>query len=229
MIGPIVGGSEAAGAQEDSAQLASQTQLQMYNQEQANLQPYMNTGVAANNALMNGTGLNGGNPLASQLLSPVTMNQQTLEQTPGYQFNLQQGLKSVQNSASARGLGVSGAAQKGAASYATGLADSTYQNQFNNAVTNQTNQFNRLMGLTQLGQNSAAGVGAAGIQTGQSIGNNLIGAGNAQAAMYNQAGNALSNTGSTAAMMGFLNSGGGAAAASSTAAGDAATTDMFMG
>lgn len=136
-------------------------------------------------------------PLDSALLKAPSMNfnQAMLEQTPGYQFNLKQGLKAVQNSAAARGLGVSGAAEKGAADYATGLADSTYQNQFNNAVTNQTNQFNRLMALTNLGQNSAAGVGQAGISTGNSLASNAIGSGNAQAAGSIAAGQAYQGTG----------------------------------
>ena len=66
---------------------------------------------------------------------PGRMDQATLEQTPGYQFALSQGLQATQNSAAARGLGVSGAALKGAATFATGLADNTYQQQFNQLQT----------------------------------------------------------------------------------------------
>lgn len=185
--GQIIGGSE----QQSAAQSANNAQLQMYNQMRSDLMPYMQTGLGANTNLQNLTGTtldaNGnptGNPLTSPLLQAPSMNlsESALEQTPGYQFNLSQGLKAVQNVAAARGLGSSGAALKGAASYATGLADNTYQNQFNNAVTNQDNQFNRLLGLTQLGQNSAAGVGASGIQTGKGVASNTIGAGTAGAA-----------------------------------------------
>lgn len=68
--------------------------------------------------------------------APAQMTQAQLEATPGYQFNLSQGLAATQNSAAARGLGVSGAALKGAATFATGLADSTYQQQFNNQLAN---------------------------------------------------------------------------------------------
>lgn len=62
---------------------------------------------------------------------PGQMTQAQLEATPGYQFTLDQGLKSVQSANAAKGLGVSGAALKGAATYATGLADKTYMDQFN--------------------------------------------------------------------------------------------------
>jgi hypothetical protein len=176
----IAGASAQAGATKD----ASAQQMAMYQQTRNDLLPFQKFGQA------------GANQLQSQLpnlTAPITMDEATLRNTPGYQFNLQQGLKSVQNGAAARGLGVSGAAMKGAASYATGLADSTYQNQFNNANTNQTNAYNRLMGVAQLGENAAAQTGAYGTQTAQSIGNNTIQGGNATAAGYLGAANALTN------------------------------------
>lgn len=162
------------------------------------------------------------NPLNSPLLKSITMDQATLEKTPGYQFNLSQGLKSAQNAAAARGLGVSGAALKAAGTYATGLADNTYQNQFNNAVTNQTNQFNRLYSIANSGQSAAAGLGGIGQQTAANIGSNQIGAGNAQAAgaisSANSIGNAANNAASTYYGNSLINgsSGGGYNAADSS-------------
>ena len=204
-IATIVSSGNAASAQESAAQTASNTQLEMFNQTQQNLQPYMESGAAANTALVNATGLNsGGDPLTSALLAPPTSNlsEAALRATPGYQFNLNQGLESVQNSAAARGLGTSGAALKGASEYATGLADSTYQNQFNNAVTTQTNSFNRLLSLAQLGQSSAVNQGNIGQQTAANIGANAVGAGNAIAAndiaASNSIGSAASNLGTLA-------------------------------
>jgi hypothetical protein len=164
----------------------SANQLTAIDAQIADLMAKRNT--AATNAAIPQTSV-----LDSPLLKSFNMTQAELEQTPGYQFNLTQGLKAVQNSAAARGLGVSGAAQKGAASYATGLADSTYQNQFNNYVTNQTNQYNRLMGLANQGENAAAQTGAYGTQTAANIGNNLTGAANAQGAAYLAQGNAIAN------------------------------------
>ena len=55
---------------------------------------------------------------------PQGMTEANLIQTPGYQFNLSQGLRAMQNSSAAKGLGVSGAAMQGAGTYATGLARS---------------------------------------------------------------------------------------------------------
>lgn len=176
----IAGASKQASATKD----ASNTQAAMYDQTRSDLLPYNTAGQKALKTLQN---------RLTELTTPVTMDQATLEQTPGYQFNLSQGLKSTQNSAAARGLGNSGAALKGAASYATGLADSTYQQQYNNAVTNQTNTYNRLMGLVQTGQNAASQTGNYGTQTAASIGANTIAGGTATAAGYTGAANALSS------------------------------------
>lgn len=188
IIGSAVVGAGAsiagANAQADATKNASAQQMAMYKQTRSDLLPYQQFGQVGANLLQG---------QLPSLTAPITMDEATLRNTPGYQFNLNQGLKSVQNSAAARGLGVSGAAMKGAASYATGLADSTYQNQFNNANTNQTNAYNRLMGVAQLGENAAAQTGAYGTQTAQSIGNNTIQGGNATAAGYLGAANSLNN------------------------------------
>ena len=93
-------------------------------------------------------------------------------------------------------MGVSGAALKGASTFATGLADSTYQNQFSNAVTNQTNAYNRLAGLVNTGENAAAGnrMGAAAT-TGNTLASAAIAGGNASAAADNALGSSITNTG----------------------------------
>lgn len=171
-----------ANTQAKATDKASKQQMQMYEQTRADLAPYRTAGAAGTNQLM---------AALPDLTKPIVMDQATLAKTPGYQFNLAQGLKATQSGAAARGLGTSGAALKGAAGYATGLADSTYQNQFNNAVTNQTNAYNRLMGVSQLGQNAAAQTGAYGTQTAANVGANTIAGGTAQAAGLIGAGNAF--------------------------------------
>lgn len=183
----VVGaGASLAGSKSQSSATknASKQEMEMYRQTRSDLLPYNQAGQEATQQLSN---------RLTELTSPIVMDQATLEKTPGYQFNLQQGLKSTQNGAAARGLGTSGAALKGAASYATGLADSTFQNQFNNANTNQSNAYNRLMGVASLGENAGAQTGAYGTQTAASVGANTIAGGNATAAGYTGAANAISN------------------------------------
>lgn len=159
----------AANTQAAAANRASDIQRQMYDQTRTDLQPYRDAGQGAIPILNN---LLTGNPKSVQ---------SQLEQLPGYQFTRTQGLKAVQNSAAARGLGVSGAALKGASTYATGLANSTYGD-----------QVGRLQNYASLGENAAAQTGTFGVQTGQNIGNNIVGAGNAQAAGQVGAANAIS-------------------------------------
>jgi len=176
----LLGGNMQASAANNAANLNEQ----QYQQTRSDLLPYNKAGQTATNALLKAL---------PSLTAPVTMDEATLRQTPGYQFNLNQGLKSVQNGAAARGLGASGAALKGAAGYATGLADSTYQNQFNNAVTNKLNAYNMLSGVSSLGENAAAQTGAYGTQAAANAGNALTNAGTAQAAGLVGAGNSLVN------------------------------------
>lgn len=203
----IFGADKAAKAQKRAAADAANLAMNQSIMSRADLQPYRFVGGDASRALRQNM---------SYFQQPITMDQAALEKTPGYQFTLAQGLKGVANSAAARGLGTSGAALKGAANYATGLADSTYLDQFNVENTNRNNAYNRLMGMANLGENAAAGTGALGMQGAQMAGNALIGAGNADAARYNAIGQSVAGMASSipsALMMNKLLGGSGGTAA----------------
>jgi hypothetical protein len=219
-IAPAIGGiASAAGSLLGSkagaagSQAAADAQLQMYQQARADLSPFTSAGQSVLPDLTtlaqggpNGPG--GTNFLAqAQGMLPGQMTEAELVQTPGYQFNLAQGLQSTQNSAAARGLGVSGAAMKGAATYATGLADSTYQNQFNNAQTrfsdvgnlnqiqqgNLTSQFSKLYDVARLGENAGAQTATTGATLAGNQGNFLQTAGQTTGAGYAGVGNAINS------------------------------------
>lgn len=200
--GAVVGGlatasaaSTAAGSQETAARDANNTQLTMFDQTQQNLQPFISTGT---NALTSaGTMANNGFNF-----NPTEAN---LQNTPGYKFNLAQGEMAAQNSSSARGLGISGQAQVGAEQYATGLADSTYQQQYSNALTNYQTNFGNQLNLANIGENAAAGLGNNATATGQGIASNTIGAGNAAAASAIAGGNAISNATSSVSQYAMFN------------------------
>lgn len=185
----IYGANKAADAQRAAANQAQQTTLGMYNQTRQDLSPYRQIGADAGNKL--GARLD-------ELTAPINLSQEWLESTPGYQFTKAQGLKAVQNSAAARGLGVSGAALKGAANFATGLADNTYKTQFDVANTNQTNAYNRLKALVDTGENAGAQTGALGEKAAYNAATAQTSAGNAQANAYNALGSAIGNVGNTA-------------------------------
>ena len=197
----LLGSGKASSAASD----ASNLQKEMYLQTRSDLSPY---NVAGQSALGSALSLAQGSPTgggpdyvtaAYQNLPSQAgaMTQAELEKTPGYQFTLSQGLKSTQAANAAKGLGVSGAALKGAATYATGLADSTYANRFNEAQQsftdyinlntaqqgNLTNQFNRLNALTSTGENAAAQTGVQGTSLANAAGNYL-----SQSGQYSAAG-----------------------------------------
>jgi len=172
---------KAADAQVKAAKMASDTQMKMFEENKQLLSPFVQMGYQGGNMLMD---------QLPQLTAPINMNQQTLEQTPGYKFALNQGLSATQNQMTKMGLGQSGAAAAAAGKYATGLADQTYQQQFNDAWTNKINPYNMMMGTTQLGANAASGQAQLGTQTATNIAQNQMQAGQAQAGYYMQEANA---------------------------------------
>ncbi|HVM93406.1 MAG TPA: hypothetical protein VMT67_11375 [Terriglobales bacterium] len=193
----------AANTQAQAAQNAQQLQWQQFQQLQQNLQPYMQLGPQNIPGLQSQLGRLQG----MQFSFNPTMQQ--LEQTPGYQFTLNQGLNTVNNQLAAKGLNLSGAQARGIANYTTGLASNTYQQQYQNALQNfmtnygvQSDTYNRLSGLVGLGENAAAGVGNAGLQTATNAGNLITQGANAQAAGTIGAANALSSgiTGATSSL-----------------------------
>ena len=196
-IGSIIGGNQAASA----AKAASDQQMRQYYITRQDLTPFRDTGAAALPNLLSlaQSGPNAGGTdylSAANAIAPGQFTQAELEATPGYQFTRDQGLKSVQSAAAARGLGVSGASLKGAADYATGLADKTYLDQFNVAQQrfqnqinlnqaqqgNIGNQFQRLYNTANLGQTAATSTGQIGAQLAGNAGQFLTASGALQAA-----------------------------------------------
>jgi hypothetical protein len=134
------------------------------------------------------------------------------EQTPGYQFALNQGEKAVQSGASANGSLLTGGTLNAEQQFGQGLADTNYNNTYNQALgtyntnyntwaNNQANQFNRLAAVAGMGQTSAQTLGTQGIQsagqiantltnTGQQLGTDFQNAGAATASGYMGAANA---------------------------------------
>lgn len=190
-------GAGVAGAASAAAQIAS-TKMQVDAEKQARKTAINTANTQASNITNSANDANGylsntqamGNNAISNLTNGLSESQ--LEATPGYKFILNQGEQGVTNSASARGLADSGAALKGASQYSTGLADNTYQNQFNdeNALANEGYQANSQVGNNLMtATNNAAQTqmeGANGSMT------TTVGAGNALASGLNNIGNTAS-------------------------------------
>lgn len=164
----VIGGNAAKSAgktQAKAATLASNNQLEEFNQTEQNLSPYMSAGTEAlgtgesllglgdtSKATTPGGGTSGGVP-------NTTAMETALENTPGYQFTKQQGLEATQNGFAAQGLASSGAALKGAATFATGLADTTYEQQLQNYLQVAGGGQSAATAVGQQGQNAVAQAG----------------------------------------------------------------------
>jgi hypothetical protein len=206
----IFGAQSAADAQKEAAARPTPPCWQQQQQGLEAQKGYFDTSTAplsASRRRAAGLFQPGGDP---GLTAPITMDQKTLEATPGYQFNSRRAFAALTCRPS-RGA-CPARRPKAAATFATGLADSTYQNQFNNANTNKQNAFNFLLGPANLGTSAASTYAAAGTTAGNAalgnsasvggtISGNTIGAGNAQAAADIATGKNVSNaiTGSAGA------------------------------
>jgi hypothetical protein len=238
--------SASASSQSDAMGKASAAQANQYDktteylnksrtQARADMQPYVDTGNAANNQLswemgtggtptgFIGTGQKGAlsQPYSKEqyqndpLYTPMVNNLQELQATPGYQFQLDQGLQSVNNSAAANGSLLSGRQLKDINNYAQGQASTGYQaawqraqqayNQaFSNNNTTNNNTFNRLQSMSNNGQSAAQSQAGASMSAGASLagassnyGNNqaalAMAQGQNQANMYTGIGNAVNS------------------------------------
>lgn len=155
----LIGSSNASSAATKSAQVqaqaadqASTNQLNEFNQVRSSLQPWITAGTGGLAGETNLLGLNPDGTVPAGGPNTAQINA-TLAATPGYEFTKQQGLEATQNSYAAQGLGSSGAALKGAATFATGLADQTYEQRLQDYLS-----------LANSGQNAATGVGQLGLQ-----------------------------------------------------------------
>ncbi len=169
IFGGLLGGSAASKAakqQQQAEQQGINTIQTGEDQSIARLNPYLSSGSQASGILSGmlktpGEGLL--TPWTQQFQAPTAAQ---AEQTPGYQFQLQQGENALQNSAAARGGLLSGRTLADLNTYAQGTASTNYQNTFNNALTqyqsayntfqnNQNNTYNRLAGQQGVGLNAA--------------------------------------------------------------------------
>jgi hypothetical protein len=197
-VGSIASGLIGSGAaktasqeQLQAAQLASQTQLGIFNQTQANLAPYNQAGQSALSQLASLFGLGpggGGQPNAAAATSALT-------NFPGYQFGLQQGNLAQQQSAASQGLLLSGSQLQAAQQFGQNYA---MQNAWNPYVS----QLNSLAGL---GESAAATTGNIGANTGAGIASTQLAAGQAAASGTVGSANALTG-GLTSGLSTGLNS-----------------------
>jgi hypothetical protein len=162
-VGKIVGGISGASQQAEAAQAAAGTQAESANiaiQEQRRqfdiltelLRPYVEAGTPALQQQQAFLGLRG----APEQQAAIS----ALEQSPLFQSAVQQGEEALLQRASATGGLRGGNIQAALAQFRPAMLQEQIAQQYQN-----------LAGLTSLGQRSAAGQGAAGMETAGTIGN----------------------------------------------------------
>lgn len=144
-------------AQERAAARAQQQLGDIWKQQQGYAQPWLDTGKSALNSLASGDFM------------------KNWQADPGYQFSLNQGLKSVQGSAAARGLNQSGATLKALQNYGQNAAAQQYDTVYNR-------NYQRQSGLAGLGMSALSGLNGAAQNYGNQMAGITTGMGNAQAA-----------------------------------------------
>ena len=93
-----------------------------------------------------------------ELTAPIVMDQATLEKTPGYQFNVGQGIRAIDLSSVSRGM--SGAQAKAAAQFGVNTANTLYKDQYDMAYKNKEAAFNRLLATAGVGADAAKSIAA---------------------------------------------------------------------
>jgi hypothetical protein len=195
----IIGGSQAANAQQKGDQAAIAEQQSEFNQNRADLAPWRAAGSTALGSLLSAYGLPGGTNSGQPYGG--------FKQSPGYQFMLDQGEQAVDRGQAAAGLLKSGSGVKAEQRYAEGLASGD----FNNYTAGLSN-------IAGLGQNATNTTVQAGTTAANNISNALIASGNARASSYANAASGI-NSGLNNAMMAYLMQSGGMFGGGGNAAG----------
>lgn len=221
-IGALASNS-AAKTQANATDQATALQQQQFATTTANEAPYVGAGLPALTAIQQGLGLapgdTPGTPNGSLLTAYNTpaFTAADLQETPGYKFQVEQGLNAVENNASVGGIG--GNTLKALTNYAEGAAGSDYWNEYNayvarqqQALQAQAQKFGQLQTIAGSGQDAAAGLGALGAATATNIGNNITSGASATSAgqigVANAASGAVNNLSQTYLLSNLLKGAG---------------------
>lgn len=186
VVGGVVSSNaagKAADAQRDASKTASDTELKMFEQNRADMQPWREAGVGALDQLKAGTGT-GGDFMRDFTLSDFTRD-------PGYRFRIDEGLRGIESGAAARGGLLNGGTLKALTQYGQGFASNEFGNAYNRFNADRDRRFNRLSSLAGTGQTATRDVAQMGTQVAGNVAGNQIGAGNARASSYVAQGNAI--------------------------------------
>jgi hypothetical protein len=165
----LAGGILGAGAANDASQAEQQGAHEARQLEQNNATNALNyqndvwTGTKAAEQPYQSLGSTSANALQSLLGKGFQQPSLTdLENTPGYQFQLQQGTRAINENAAANGTLLTGNTGTALQQYGQGLAQTAYNNDFQNALSTYVANLQGLTGGVNTGLNSTAQLGTFG-------------------------------------------------------------------
>jgi hypothetical protein len=179
--GAVIGGvasSQAAKTQARAAREGAAAQERMFNRQVELQEPFRQAGVNALPELV-----------SASRYDPFTMER--FQADPGYGFRLKEGLRAIENSALARGMGQSGATLRGLTRYGQELGAEEFTNAFNRYQAERAARLNPLQSLTGMGQTAANTLSNEAGQYGQAQAANAAAMGNIRASGYINTANAL--------------------------------------
>jgi hypothetical protein len=236
------GASTAAGDQASAAANAQQISENQFNTINQQEQPYNQSGTGALSQLnyLLGEGTPGTAPLGTagtaasstaggygSLVTPFT-TQNFQQLSPAYNFQLGQGQQNVLNSDAAGAGALSGSAQKDLINYNQSLANTSFNNAFNQYQTQQGDIFSRLSGIANLGQSAASQTAQSGTALAGQAAQSATNIGTAQAGGAVGVSNAISGGLSSAALPWLVNGGGGSSSSSSGGTGTLDAGDGYI-
>tara|TARA_R100000951_G_scaffold1557_6_gene3282 strand:- start:435 stop:1289 length:855 start_codon:yes stop_codon:yes gene_type:complete len=128
-----------------------------YAQEQ--VQPYADVGRQGLTAMQQAMGFGGDATAENYGFLNQRFGADQLETDPSYQFRLDEGNKGIERAMAATGKTFSPEAVKALSNYGQQSASQEYGNAYNRFTGDQTNMYNRLAGMTDMGQAQAANLG----------------------------------------------------------------------
>lgn len=177
VAGPAISGvlgynaaNNAADIQKEGTDAAIGESRRQYDQNRADLMPWLTAGAGAVGKLSDLIGLNGKNP------------GDIMAMDPGYQFRLGEGNKAIENAAKARGMYFSPSTVKELTRYGQDYAS----NEFGNV-------YNRVAGVSGTGQTAGSNLANLGTSMSGNISNLITGGANARGAAAITGSNAVGN------------------------------------
>lgn len=188
----LIGSSASRSASRAQQQAAAQDlalRKQIYEEQVARAQPYLQAGAGGVNRLSELLGVGGDTGAAGfgSLGGGFTMEK--FQEDPFYQYSLNKGIKDLERTAASRGGLLSGATIRGYKD----VQGKEYENAFNRYFTGRANTLAPYMSLGQVGTTALGNVLGAGTSYGQGASDAISGMGNARASGYIGSANALTN------------------------------------